>query len=63
MCSKIYIEAMKGKYDNDGFYLLEEGGFFDDHGYFFDKSGFNDIGGFYDPENGDYVDPSEFNSD
>jgi predicted XRE-type DNA-binding protein len=60
---KSYIEAQKGKYDDDGFYILEEGGFFDDHGYHFDKSGFNEVGGFYDPDTGDYVSPGDFDTD
>lgn len=61
--SREEIEQQPGKYDDDGFYVLNTGGFFDDHGYFFDKDGFNEIGGFYDPVNGDYVSPNDFDSD
>lgn len=61
--SKEEIQQRPGHYDNDGFYLLDAGGFFDDHGYLFDKDGFNSIGGFYDPENGEYISPNDFDSD
>jgi hypothetical protein len=47
--SKADIEAQPGSYDNDGFYILEDGSFYDHMGYFFDKDGFNEIGGYYDP--------------
>ena len=47
---------MKGKYDEDGFFILEEGGFYDPEGFYFDKSGFDGIGGYYD-EAGQYVAP------
>lgn len=30
-------EGNAGKYDEDGFYILEGGGFFDPEGYYFDK--------------------------
>ncbi len=61
--SKPEIEAFKGKYDKDGFYIVEEvdgAGFFDAHGFYFNKDGFNEIGGFYDPQTGDYVCPDDF---
>lgn len=61
--SKAEIEQLPGKFDNDGFYLLDQGGFFDDFGYYFNKDGFNEIGGFYDPEKGDYIDPNDFEED
>jgi LysM repeat protein len=61
--SKDEIEAKPGKYDDDGFYNLDDGGFYDDHGYFFDKDGFNELGGFYDPETGEYISPEYFDQD
>ena len=42
---------------------MEDGGFYDDHGYKFDKDGFNEVGGFYDPETGDYINPEDFDED
>ena len=42
------IEAHEGKYDEDGFYILPDGGFFDPEGYKFNKEGFDGIGGYYD---------------
>jgi hypothetical protein len=53
--TKEEIEAQKGKYDEDGFYILDEGGFYDDMGYYFNKEGFDEFGGFYDQETGYYV--------
>lgn len=61
--SKQEREQHPGKYDDDGFYLLDDGGFFDDLGYFFDKDGFNEIGGFYDPGHGNYISPNDFDED
>lgn len=52
--SKEEIEKQPGKYDDDGFYLLDDGGFFDPNGYFFDKDGFDANGGKYSEE-GVYV--------
>ena len=46
--SKEEIEANEGKYDNDGFYILPDGSFYDYQGYYFDKDGFDANGGFYD---------------
>ena len=60
---KSYIEDQNGKYDQDGFYILSEGGFFDDHGYHFNKDGFNEIGGFYDPDTGEYISPDDFDDE
>ena len=54
MTSKEDIEKQKGKYDEDGFYILEDGGFYDPNGYYFDKKGVNANGGIYDEE-GNYV--------
>ena len=52
------IEELEGHYDNDGFFLLKEGGFFDPNGYRFDKDGYDGLGGFYDEE-GYYVTPQK----
>lgn len=54
--TKEEIQAFAGKYDDDGFYILDEGGFFDPEGYKFTKEGFDGIGGYYD-EQGQYVAP------
>jgi hypothetical protein len=48
------IEKQAGKYDEDGFYILEAGDFFDPNGYYFDKEGFDASGGSYDDQ-GVYV--------
>lgn len=45
--SKEEIENMPGHYDEDGFYLLEEGGFYDPAGFHYDKNGIDAVGGFY----------------
>jgi len=52
--SKEAIEQLKGKYDEDGFYLLDEGGFYDPCGAYFDKDGRDAHYGFYD-DSGVYV--------
>ena len=52
--SKNEIEQLKGQYDSDGFYLLDDGGFYDPLGYYFDKDGLDKYGGRYD-ESGLYV--------
>ena len=49
-------ETHEGKYDDDGFYILPGGDFFDPEGYYFDTSGYDGIGGFYD-DDGQYVPP------
>jgi hypothetical protein len=48
--TKANIEKKAGKYDQDGFYLLDEpkGAFYDPHGYYFDKDGLDASGGHYD---------------
>ena len=46
-------EKQKGKYDEDGFYVLENGSFYDPNGYYFDEEGYDIFGGYY--ENGEYV--------
>ena len=57
--SRDEIEEHEGYYDKDGFYIMQEGDFFDNLGYYYDKEGFNEIGGFYDPVNGQYVEPND----
>jgi hypothetical protein len=52
--SKEEIEIHQGKYDQDGFYLLLDGDFFDQAGYYFDKEGLDEKGGFYDENTGVY---------
>lgn len=52
--AKEEIEKQTGKYDEDGFYLLEGGDFFDPNCYYFDKDGVDASGGKYDEE-GVYV--------
>jgi hypothetical protein len=37
-----------GEFDEDGFYILKEGDFYDPLGYYFDKDGFDENGGSYD---------------
>ena len=54
MTSRYDIEKQKGKMDADGFYILEEGGFYDPNGYYFNKKGFDANGGSYD-EDGVYI--------
>lgn len=54
--TKEEIETNAGKYDEDGFYILEGGDFFDPEGYYFDKQGYDGIGGYYD-DAGQYVPP------
>lgn len=46
--TKEEIEANEGNYDNDGFYILKAGDFFDPEGFYFDKDGYDGIGGYYD---------------
>lgn len=47
------IEQLKGEYDADGFYVLEDGSFYDPNGYYFDHEGYDEFGGYY--EKGYYV--------
>ena len=50
------IQKLPGHFDDDGFYLLDEGGFYDTHGFHYDKNGVDAIGGFYD-SSGVYIAP------
>lgn len=52
------IEKLGGHYDKDGFYLLDEGGFYDPEGYHYDENGIDAIGGFYDNA-GVYIAPKK----
>lgn len=43
-----------GTFDEDGFYILKEGDFYDPLGYYFDKDGYDESGGRYD-DDGFYI--------
>ncbi len=47
------IEQHEGYYDEDGFYVMGDGSFYDPNGYYFDQEGYDEFGGYY--ENGYYV--------
>jgi len=49
---------LNGAFDEDGFYILKDGDFYDPLGYYFDKHGFDEHGGRYDDQ-GYYIPPSE----
>lgn len=44
------FEKEPGKFDDDGFFILEAGGFYDPNGYYFDKDGVDASGGTYDKD-------------
>lgn len=48
--TKEEIEKLPGKYDDDKFYILEDGSFYDEKGYYFNKWGFDAEGGHYDDD-------------
>lgn len=52
--TKTEIEKLDGQYDDDGFYLLKAGGFYDPCGQYFNKDGYDEDGGRYD-DNGFYI--------
>lgn len=58
--SREEIEYLDGTYDDDGFYHLKEGGFYDPYGYYFDKDGKDAFGGKYDSNTGEYVPGAEY---
>lgn len=66
--SKASIEALnkegKGKFDDDNFFILSNGAFYDPFGFYFDENGKDEAEGFYSDE-GYYVSPFdvEFNPD
>jgi len=55
--SKEEIEKNTGKYDEFGFYFMEDGSFYDKEGYYFDVEGYDDIGGYYDSQTAEYIPP------
>ena len=52
------IQKFPGHLDDDGFYILDEGGFYDPHGFYYDKDGIDAIGGFYNNA-GVYIAPKK----
>ena len=44
--------------DKDGFYILDEGGFYDPEGFHYDENGVDAVGGFYD-SSGVYIVPKK----
>jgi hypothetical protein len=42
------VEQEKGHYDEDDFYILDDGGFYDPWGYKFDNDGYDEYEGYYD---------------
>jgi hypothetical protein len=42
------FEVEEGHYDDDNFYVLKAGGYYDPDGYYFDKDGVDEYGGKYD---------------
>lgn len=49
------IENRPGKYDNDNFYILPDGDFFDPQGFYFNREGYDQLGGHYDNVTGHYI--------
>ena len=41
------IKRKEGKFDEDGFFILTEGGFYDPAGYYYNKDGKDAVGGYY----------------
>lgn len=52
------FQKFAGHYDEDEFYILDEGGFYDPAGFYYDKHGVDAIGGFYD-SSGVYIAPKK----
>lgn len=52
------VKKLEGEFDQDGFYILKEGGYYDPLGYYFDKDGFDGVGGTYSKE-GYYIQPEQ----
>lgn len=44
---KKIIEENGGGYDEQGFYVLPNGSFYDPYGYYFDEEGYDEMGGYY----------------
>ena len=57
--SKAEITAKEGHFDEDGFFILKDGSFYDPHGYYFDCDGLDAAGGSYDKE-GYYISPTHY---
>ncbi len=51
------IKQLPGKFDQDQFYILEEGGFYDPTGKYFNKDGKDAKGGYYNDQ-GVYIPPT-----
>lgn len=51
-----------GNLDQDGFYILKDGSFYDPFGFYFDQNGLDEAGGKYDDE-GYYVSPFDLDLD
>lgn len=49
---KQLVDKNEGKFDDDGFYILPDGSFYDKQGYIFDAEGYDEHGGYI--ENGKY---------
>lgn len=47
---KKYPGYAEGKLDEQGFYVLPDGSFFDPDGYYFDQEGYDEFGGYYDDD-------------
>ena len=52
------IKKLAGHFDDDGFYILDEGGFYDPAGFYYDKNGVDAVGGFYNSA-GVYIAPKK----
>ena len=47
--SKKEISTYDGKYDEDGYYMMENGDYFSPDGHYYDADGFDENGGYTDP--------------
>jgi hypothetical protein len=56
------FEKLKGRYDEDGFFILESGAYYDPFGFYFDSEGNDEAGGRYD-DTGYYVSPFDIELD
>jgi hypothetical protein len=50
------LKIKDGKVDEDGFFVLKDGSFYDPYGFYFDADGMDTAGGSYDKE-GYYISP------
>jgi len=61
--TKEEVEAHeKGNYDEDGFFILEDGGFYDPWGYYFNPNGEDEFGGYYNDQ-GYYIPGKDYEKD